>query len=79
MGHFVSLREGYKALFRSSCPKAAMPGDPMGFFSLLMKVCIRDDPESRSQSSLLTVTAVSFVLGIAASGFTAYLMTILNL
>jgi hypothetical protein len=55
-----------------------MPGDPMGFFSLLMGVCIRDDPESRTQSSLLTVTAVSFILGMAASGFTAYLLTLLN-
>jgi hypothetical protein len=54
-------------------------GDPMAFFSMLMKVCIRDDPESRAQSSLLTVTAVSFVLGIAASGFTAYLLTLFNL
>jgi|GraSoiStandDraft_41_1057321.scaffolds.fasta_scaffold557718_3 hypothetical protein len=55
-----------------------MPADPLGFFSLLTKVCIRDDPESRSQSSLLKVTAVSFLLGMAASGFTAYLLTLLN-
>ncbi len=55
-----------------------MTGDPLGIFSILTKVCVRDDPESKRESSLFTVTALSFVLGIAASGITAYLLTILN-
>jgi hypothetical protein len=55
-----------------------MPGGPLGFFFMLTKVCVRDDPESERESGLLKVTALSFVLGIAASGLTAYLLTHLS-
>jgi hypothetical protein len=56
-----------------------MSGDPVGFFSMLLHVCIRDDSESRSLKTLFTFTAVSFVLGIAASAFTAYVLALMNL
>lgn len=56
-----------------------MTGEPIGFFSLLMRVCIRDDPESKKTSGLATVTALSFLLGIATSGVTAYLLSLAHL
>lgn len=55
-----------------------MAGDPIGFFSQLIRVCISDDPESKV-SGLATVMALSFLLGIATSGVTAYLLSLVHL
>ncbi len=55
-----------------------MAGDPIGFFSLLMRVCIRDDPDSKT-SSIAAVTAASFLLGIVTSGVTAYLLSFVHI
>jgi len=49
-----------------------MQNDPLTTFSLLWRACVRDDDDSRE--SLLTVTAVSFALGMAASVVTLYLL-----
>ena len=44
----------------------------MAFFGMLLNVCIRDEWK---KESLLTATAISFALGIVASGLTAYVLT----
>jgi hypothetical protein len=49
-----------------------MQGDPLTTFSLLWRACVRDDDDSTE--SLLTVTAVSFALGMAASVVTFYFL-----
>ena len=44
----------------------------MAFFGMLLNACIRDE---WSKESMLTATAISFALGIVASGLTAYVLT----
>ena len=56
-----------------------MSGDPIGFFSGLLHVCVRDDSPGQSLKNLFTFTALSFLLGIVASAVTAYLLALLNL
>jgi len=46
--------------------------DPLTTFSLLWRACVRDDDDSRE--SLLTVTALSFALGMVASVATVYFL-----
>jgi hypothetical protein len=50
-----------------------MENDPTAVFGVLLKVCIKDD---WTKESMLVATAVSFALGVAASGITAYLLTV---
>ena len=50
----------------------SMQSDPLTTFSLLWRACVRDDDESRE--SLLTMTAVSFVLGMAGGVVTLYFL-----
>jgi len=49
-----------------------MQNDPLTTFSVLWRACLRDDDESTE--SLLTVTALSFALGMVASVATVYLL-----
>jgi hypothetical protein len=49
-----------------------MENDPMAFFGMLLNACIRDEWK---KESMLTATAISFALGIVASGLTAYALT----
>ena len=51
-----------------------MQNDPLTDFGLLLRACLRDDEDSRE--SLLTITALSFGLGMAASVATAYFLGI---
>jgi hypothetical protein len=54
-----------------------MQNDPLTTFSLLWRACLRDDEDSRE--SLLTVTAISFALGMAASVATLYFLSAAHL
>lgn len=53
-----------------------MENDPLITFGLLWRACVRDDD---SRESLLTLTAVSFALGMAASVATAYFLGLAHL
>ncbi len=53
-----------------------MQSDPVQFFGMLLRVCIRDDWK---RESMLTATAVSFILGMGASILTAYFLTVAHL
>ncbi len=50
-----------------------MENDPMAFFGMLLNACIRDEWK---KESLFTATAISFGLGVVASGLTAYILTV---
>lgn len=52
-----------------------MENDPMGSFGVLLRACISDEWK---KESMLTATAVSFALGVVASGATAYLLTVFH-
>jgi len=54
-----------------------MGNDPMTTFGLLWRACVSDDKDSRE--SLITVTAVSFALGVLASVATAYFLGVAHL
>lgn len=49
-----------------------MQSDPLTTFSVLWRSCLTDDEDSTE--SLLTVTALSFGLGMIASLITAYFL-----
>ena len=53
-----------------------MDSNPLTDFGLLLRACVGDDEDSES---LLTVTAISFTLGLAASMTTAYLLGLAHL
>ena len=54
-----------------------MQNDPLTTFSLLWRACLRDDDDSKE--SLLTVTALSFTLGMVASVATVYFLGLAHL
>ena len=49
-----------------------MENDPMATFGMLLRACISD---AWKKESMLTATAISFALGVVASGATAYVLT----
>jgi 3-dehydroquinate dehydratase len=53
-----------------------MESDPVQFFGMLLRVCIRDDWK---KESMLTATTISFILGMGASVLTAYFLTVAHL
>ena len=52
-----------------------MPDDPVSTFGGLLGACVNDDGRDRPMLSLFTATAISFAMGIIASGLTTYLLT----
>jgi hypothetical protein len=50
-----------------------MNSDPTSVFGALLRVCIKDE---WTNESMLAATAISFALGVVASGVTAYLLTV---